>query len=280
MSYQDDEASAEDNRPLEYYVVTYGTTVKYLASGNRDLEIGSQVYLATTLGRSELKISTATGNVELAINLPLDHEIVARYYLQGIPPKSMRLQAFRKQVRSGEVRNIWDGYVTSIACDEWTASLRVPSYTMEVMKKKIPTVTVGRTCPHMLYDTMCGVDRNSYKVTTTAMYVNGRTVRLDIGNPSRIGWAIAGELIHVSSTERMTIGDQVELNPGISSIVDVEMQLLIPGMMSGNSIEVYAGCDHTIETCLTKFNNKDRFGGFPQLPTKNPFDQNGYGVQG
>ena len=36
-------------------------------------------------------------------------------------------------------------------------------------------------------------------------------------------------------------------------------------------VSVYAGCDHTIATCLAKFANDINFGGCPYVPTKNIF---------
>lgn len=39
----------------------------------------------------------------------------------------------------------------------------------------------------------------------------------------------------------------------------------------GSSINVYAGCPHSIDFCNRKFLNAVNFGGFPQVPTNNPF---------
>jgi hypothetical protein len=32
-----------------------------------------------------------------------------------------------------------------------------------------------------------------------------------------------------------------------------------------------AGCDHSVSTCAARFGNLANYGGFPFIPTKNPF---------
>ena len=39
----------------------------------------------------------------------------------------------------------------------------------------------------------------------------------------------------------------------------------------GDTIYLYPGCDRTLATCTAKFGNSANFGGFPFIPTKNPF---------
>jgi len=39
-----------------------------------------------------------------------------------------------------------------------------------------------------------------------------------------------------------------------------------PGLASGDSVRLEAGCDKRAETCRVKFNNLVNFQGFPHLP--------------
>jgi hypothetical protein len=44
------------------------------------------------------------------------------------------------------------------------------------------------------------------------------------------------------------------------------------GLVSGDTVKLYPGCDHSIgENGCERFNNTDNFGGFPHTPMKNPF---------
>lgn len=292
MSFDDDEASEQDGAPREFIDITYGNTTHRIATGIRDMQVGAVLYTAIPAARSELGI-TASGNAtELTLTLPINHDLPKRYTQQGIPPKKVTVTLWCKMVVSGEIRQLFTGDVTSMACDDagTEATFRIPARAAEAMLRTLPSATVGRNCPHILYDTMCGIDRegtnpdgNPYKLTTTVMMVNGRDIRVNLSNvpaadANRAEWAVNGEVVHVATGERMTIRTQTDLNPGISQVTDLSMQMQIVGLKVGDSVEIYAGCMHDIETCHAKFENKDNYGGFPDLPTKNPFLPSGFGV--
>jgi uncharacterized phage protein (TIGR02218 family) len=51
----------------------------------------------------------------------------------------------------------------------------------------------------------------------------------------------------------------------------ITLSAVPPGLAVGDTISLYPGCDRTLATCDTKFGNSANFGGFPFIPTKNPF---------
>jgi hypothetical protein len=52
----------------------------------------------------------------------------------------------------------------------------------------------------------------------------------------------------------------------------VLVMLPYSGVAIGDGLKLTAGCDHVIQTCRTKFANEVNYGGFPWIPTRNPFD--------
>jgi hypothetical protein len=75
------------------------------------------------------------------------------------------------------------------------------------------------------------------------------------GQPSQ--WATFGEVIRLSDGERRGILDQT----GTTLTLDVPFRELVVG----DALQVWAGCDLTIETCLAKFGNVPNFGGHPDI---------------
>jgi uncharacterized phage protein (TIGR02218 family) len=130
-------------------------------------------------------------------------------------------------------------------------------------------VNAQKQCNHVLYDRGCTVARAGFKVTTTAN-ASGTTLTLAGigGNPN--GWAKHGDVVRVSDGERRSILEQV----GTTVTIDVPFGTFV----NGDSVEVYAGCDWLVETCVTKFANVANFGGHPEMPTNNPTAPTGYGV--
>jgi uncharacterized phage protein (TIGR02218 family) len=165
--------------------------------------------------------------------------------------------------------------------DEGTeAVFRVVARAGKALLRVIPTITVGRTCPHALYDSMCRIGRSGtnpsgvpYQCTTTVMYVNGRDVRVDLSNvpannANRATWAKWGELTHANSGEVMTIQDQTDPSPGFSTVTDLRLEAIVYGMKIGDTVTIQAGCARDIATCHSKFGNRQNFGGFNKLPRK------------
>jgi hypothetical protein len=77
------------------------------------------------------------------------------------------------------------------------------------------------------------------------------------------GWAIAGVLVNPTSTDfRLIIAQTND---------QVTVLMPFPTSLVGQTLSVLAGCDHTLPTCKTKFNNVINYGGFMFVPHKNPF---------
>ena len=52
---------------------------------------------------------------------------------------------------------------------------------------------------------------------------------------------------------------------------DLTLLLPFPSDAAGETVRIFAGCDHTIATCKTKFDNVLNYGGFAFVPILNPF---------
>jgi uncharacterized phage protein (TIGR02218 family) len=148
----------------------------------------------------------------------------------------------------------------------------IPAATNIHLQRKLPTLLIGKICPHFLYDAACRVDRPTFTVTRTISVVAGNLIYLtSLPNADPL-WAKFGIFLHTATGQSMTILNQ---NNAFSYIT---LEAPIYELQSGDSVEISAGCDHTIGNCSLKFSNKVNFGGFPQLPTKNIFLPDGLGV--
>lgn len=275
-TFDQDEASVQSSQPVEYYDIGLSTGVTYrVAAGERDLQVGSIVYTATPAARSEIAIAQTdgSGTKQLTVTLPVNHPVVKRWFQYGVPPRQTTVTLWRKQERSALSERVWGGLVTSVSCDGNLAKLLVPARTIDTMQRTLPTISSGQSCPWTLFDpNTCKVNRTVFSVTTTAILVNGRSVRVDLGSTARNGdWSESGELLHIATGERMTVAKQADVNPGTSSTADLTLEQMIPELATGAAITVYAGCKKSIAVCLSKFGNVPNFGGSPNAPTRNPF---------
>lgn len=256
------------NQPREGILFELPVATYRVATGTRNLVIDGFTYTAEPSQRDEVTLATSENGADLVVRLPVKHAVVKRW-LAGAPPKRVRVSVYRKQMTSGESERIWQGDVTSIALEGRVAALRVPSLLTESLQRRLPTVTVGRSCPHILYDANCRVDRADFDQSATVTAVDGRKITVSTvgGNPD--DWFTFGEVLHVSSGERMTIHSQVG--------TEVTMQLAIYELKVGDTVTLFAGCDHLVGTCHTKFDNRVNHGGFVQLVTTNPLKPTWFG---
>jgi uncharacterized phage protein (TIGR02218 family) len=213
---------------------------------------------------------------DVTIALPLSHLFVQRYLAQGTPPRQVTATVYRAQ--GALVEQFVTGNVTYIKWDRHLAKLTVQQRLTRLLTRSLPVFNAGPRCPHVLYDVNCRAVRNNFTLGVSTSIVpvltvtgfDGRlvTISSDGGVPEQ--WAQNGELVHLPTNERMPILSQ--------SGTIITMQSPISGMQVGDAITVCAGCAKDIQTCQVKFANQVNFGGFPQLPTKNPFLPTGLGV--
>lgn len=273
------ESSREDSEPIELFAITVSTgQAYYLTSGIRDVAYDGRTYKAAAIDRGEIGVDTVSDAREMEVMIAVDHPLVKRWTAYGVPPKRTTIVCTRLQ--HGVAEEQWEGVVTSLAWDEsGIAKLRVPCRMSDALQRRVPNISCSTTCRHILYDGNCGVSETgttpgglSHRVTTTAISVAGRDVRVDLGTVDRNGtWAEGGTLTHASSGETMTIGRQFDVAAGTNGLAVLRMQERIVELKTGDSVIVQRGCQHTPVDCRDSFDNIDKFSGYPDLPTLNPF---------
>lgn len=295
-TWTQDEASVQDSDPRELITIEINPPtglVWHHTSGTEDIEVAGVTYRAIAIDRDETKTPMLEEDAETSIILPIDHDYARRYPRQGVPPFKTRVTIGRYQVRSGEVRQLWRGWVMSMGVEKSVARFLVPSWTVQTMKRPLPILGGSRACQHILYSNAgCFVstggstpDGVPFLCTTTVLFVAGRDVRVDLSNvpaanARRPDWARFGMIKHLSSGEPRSIAVHEDPNPGVSTVAELQMFERIVEMKVGDTVEVYAGCDHTVtgtHGCRPKFNNRSNYGGQPHLPSGNPFKLNNFG---
>jgi uncharacterized phage protein (TIGR02218 family) len=107
--------------------------------------------------------------------------------------------------------------------------------------------------------------RNSFRLQTTVNTANQTAIILATidGNPDE--FFKGGEIVRTSDGERRLIVQQ------IGTLLTLNFPF--KDMDVGDSVEVFAGCDRTVETCKAKFSNVVNFGGHPLIPPINVFNE-------
>ena len=170
-------------------------------------------------------------------------------------------------------RRYFVGEVSYGGNDRWNAQLNNPATRLQVPVGAI----YGRACRFSLGDANCGINVNAFKssiltVSDVSSGSNNTRTRFSVIDASYFAsqsaeFASFGFVEWVSGEN---VGLKVEvLKETRPTANEVNFQLSENAAFDvsvGDKFRVTAGCDRTIETCENKFNNLQRFGGFPDIP--------------
>jgi hypothetical protein len=264
-----------------------GLGTLYYTSADVPVAFEGNEYLPAILTRSELTSGgRETGDGDVDLTMARDHA-VARCFHYGTPqlPVALTLYALHRDnltadgdgtytvTDEAEVRTLLEGAMGTRPRFRGNACTLAFAPAETLVDRTVPRYTCSRACPWLLYDVhTCKVNRATFALTgVTVDAVSGRVVTV----PGLAAWAGSdafkakhGVLIPPSGAQE-TITD-VDLTAETVTLLNV-----IPGLAPGDVVDILAGCDQLIGTCRTRFDNVVNFGGWPDMPVRNPWTGGG-----
>ncbi len=204
------------------------------------------------LEREEVEITTHifTGN-PLLLFLPFGLEKPLKVKIEEADP-----------LDAGKATTIFSGEVKNVRVD----GKRVVANAVALggaLDRLFPRFLIQPTCNYIVFDETCGLDKASFKETSTISSINGSKITIQTvaqGNDYYAGgWIETGR------------GANFETRPILSNVgAQFEILKAFKNAAVGQSIDFYPGCDGQPSTCKTKFSNLVNFGGHPFVPQQNP----------
>lgn len=281
MSYLGQEESVEVGRPVELYLFRNNTIIAQqfaYTTAPRDQVHAALTYEPRAMTRTDLDVEQAEVGTDkdITITLPATDPLVNPRWISSIPPGKDEITIFRRHASDGgspETITYWKGFIDSVSFDgEGVAKIRAISEG-GLLRRLIPKRTYRGLCNHVLFDSGCKVNRSLFEftITVTAISLDGLTVTFNSAG-SISGQAsdffLGGEMQKPAGDRRMVLTyTDLGGNSGQALILLPFFDVAI-----GDVLKLTAGCDHVISTCRLKFANEVNFGGFPWVPTRNPFD--------
>jgi uncharacterized phage protein (TIGR02218 family) len=157
---------------------------------------------------------------------------------------------------------LFDGDVSDTRVDEATINLRCT--TLDFLNWELPKRELQVACNWQLYGPYCGIDVDSYSVTTTS--------GLDDNSPTTL---TSDDFIHATSQYFRggfvvgLSGDNNQLIRHITDHTGNQLSILPPfpfDVETGVNVRVAPGCDHSTSDCEDNFDNLNNYGGFPFIP--------------
>ena len=264
MTFDTDEKSVADSRPIELYdFITPTVTYRYVSNYGRVYSYLGNDYAPLPIERDVVVTTMVANDIpEVLIKMPASSAFVLENAF-GLQPRTIAVVITRVQQLSGAALQWWSGVVGAFTVEGRLANIRSPSTADDPLKTSVPGVVLQGLCNHTLYDSRCTVLRILFDQAATVVSFSGRQLIVSTigGNPDQ--WFKAGEVVRTLDGERRLVTSQV----GTTLDLSLGFRALAPG----DALTMFAGCDHTVLTCRDKFNNVDNFGGHPYVPITNPF---------
>lgn len=273
MAFETVEESVEDGQPIELYLFENLEEQFTYTSAQEVITYNGRNYIPVPIKRSAPEVQSAQPDRRLVVEMPITNTFALRY-VPTLPASPDQMTLYRYHTTDGgtpEVVLYFRGEVSNVAFTEDRAKVNVLS-DGRVLTNILPKQTCRNLCNHVLYDLRCGVNQASKTTSTNVTIIssNGLEVTLSGSGLSAkaSGGAYKGGVMTRNNIENRMVLNYTDLGGDV-----VRFNILIPFQFleTGTPIEISLGCTHSIGTCDSRFNNHERYGGFPYIPRKNPF---------
>lgn len=132
-----------------------------------------------------------------------------------------------------------------------------------LLNQQMPRVLLQPGCHWELYGPGCTLAQAAFTFTNT---VGSGSTQSSINAGTAISQAsgyFTQGVIKFTSGQNVNLSTTIKLHSG--NVLSLEPALLFP-VNVGDAFTISAGCDHSLETCQTKFDNLINFGGAPFIP--------------
>jgi len=266
MTYSVYEESAYSGQPVELYEFQRGVDYWRFTSADEDRTYNAQTFTWTPITRSTLDETSELNRTNLEITVQRDNPVAELFRLYP-PGAVVTVKIWRLHRGDTDAALVWMGRVLNC---EWLAGGEAvlhsePAYTS--IRRNALRRHYQRQCPHVLYGPACRVNQAAFKVTGTVAVLNGSSVQINAAGGYDDGH-FAGGFIEWNSSAGVSDNRLITDHTSVTLV----MAAPIIGLAVGDTVNLYPGCDHTLNTCNTKFSNHLNYGGCPYIPLKNPFN--------
>jgi len=269
MTYEAKELSVEDGAIVELYTFKIGSFIWNFNNSDHPVTVNGIMYSSTQISRTSIKNNQDISNAAITITVPFDN-MFAKEYLDSPPSQeaTLKVATIHETDTVKQMVIDWIGRVASVKFkDDVYVDIRCETITT-TLRRTLLRRNYQRQCPHLLYGSQCTVDRDDYSFVTPSFFFDGTfmvTAGMSDFGPNffdggyvefdQEGFPLQRRFITITYPDIIVLDLAINLRAGVPV-----------------TATLFAGCDHTMTTCKSRFSNLDNFGGMPYIPTKNPLN--------
>ena len=281
MTYSSIETSVAEGRPYFLYQFVEGDQVSRFTSRTAAWTSAGSGGTAITwepaaVAHGDVVQTSEIERGRLELTWPLSHPFARRFLAPlGNTPVTLNIFRGHEQVL-GETVAHWKGRVVGAEVEGQRILLQAESI-FSTLRRAGVRAKYQRLCRHALYGRGCGLDIALYWLTGTVTAISANALSVTIpeaaGQPD--GWYRGGVLRFGVQLGFITghAGTVLTLSRPMPELatafatpeIDPDTGEPLPVLL-----DIAPGCDLRAATCAAKFGNLLNFGGFPEIPGRNP----------
>jgi uncharacterized phage protein (TIGR02218 family) len=152
--------------------------------------------------------------------------------------------------------SLFSGRVSNVQLDGTKAEIEVKS-DLELLNIQLPRNLYGPQCRWTLFDGQCGLLASNYQVTGSVVSATATHIVVSNIGSQPDHWFDQGHINvnGLSASVKAQVGTAIDIFPPFA---------VAP--QPGDGYTLLPGCDKTLATCQSKYNNRLYFGGTPFVP--------------
>lgn len=264
MTYQSHDESVQNGLPVHLFLFVNDDVTYRLTDLAKPVVALGETWEPSGIIQGTITQSRELNRDILSLRLPVDHPI-ASVFTEGVQDSITSVTVFRgyRDDPDEEFVTYWKGRVSTPKIEQNTISLDCEPITTSLRRPGL-RARYTRNCRHALYGRGCLVDKDSssFAVVDTITAVADLVITVPAASLEVDGEYTGGLL-------RLSGGDYRFIKGHVGSLLTLNKPHA--ALQIGESVTVHPGCDRTTTRCVDRFNNLDNYGGFPYIPTVNPF---------
>lgn len=134
---------------------------------------------------------------------------------------------------------------------------------LSLLDQMVPGNVYQPSCDNLLFDSICGLNAASYKVSAAVTSISGQLAFTAIALGQAADYFRLGQVLFKTGENKgRRYGVQ---SHGVGGAIALNRQPVAP-LVIGDTFDIWPGCDKKQATCTTKYGNLRRFRGMPYIP--------------
>jgi uncharacterized phage protein (TIGR02218 family) len=237
----------------ELFLFSTGVTTYFYTSYSEHITYNGDQYQAVPIKRSGFTTDVVEGAVRCMVQAPVS-TVFSQYISQApfVPIQVEIRRIYLDDLISSDLR--FKGTVSSISFERQVATVECVS-SMDELNRTIPRIVIQVMCNLALYSERCTLIKGNL-VQNWSVIPDLDPIKLYIigGFPVGLTDYYIGGIAEYKTDMRYISAQGSDW---------IELYYPFETIPSGSTLKLYAGCDKSISTCRTKFNNEPNFLGMP-----------------